>query len=208
MTIAAKAQKFTTLVSPEQLAQHLHDPQWLIFDCRFALTRPESGRQAYAKAHIPGARYAHLDEDLCGPLSPTSGRHPLPDPRVLAEKLGHWGVDSDKQVVVTLKTVYAPYRGLFFGLIKKAAVKNCNDISEDFATSLPALVIQGDPDQLEQLLINLLRNAVDASLVTSGAVSIAWGLPTVVAPDPALANFSHSPALARSFSLSHASHAA
>jgi peptide/nickel transport system substrate-binding protein len=44
---------------------------------------------------------------------------------------------SDKQVVVTLKTVYAPYRGLFFGLIKKAAVKNCNDISQDFATSLP-----------------------------------------------------------------------
>jgi len=38
----------------------------------------------------------------------------------------------------------------------------------------PALVIQGDPDQLEQLLINLLRNAVDASLTTSGQVSIEW----------------------------------
>ncbi|MEK7436724.1 MAG: sulfurtransferase [Pseudomonadota bacterium] len=100
MTIATKAQKFTTLVSPEQLAQHLHDPQWLIFDCRFALTRPESGRQAYAQAHIPGARYAHLDEDLCGPLTRTNGRHPLPDPNVLAQKLGHWSVDSDKQVVV------------------------------------------------------------------------------------------------------------
>ncbi len=38
----------------------------------------------------------------------------------------------------------------------------------------PALSLQGDPDQLEQLLINLLRNAVDASLATSGQVSIAW----------------------------------
>ncbi|MEO8125739.1 MAG: ATP-binding protein [Bryobacteraceae bacterium] len=38
----------------------------------------------------------------------------------------------------------------------------------------PALVIQGDPDQLEQLLINLLRNAVDASLTTSGQVSVGW----------------------------------
>ena len=92
--------KFTTLVSPDQLAQHLHDPQWVIIDCRFALTRPESGRQAYAKAHIPGARYAHLNEDLSGAVTPTSGRHPLPDPGLLANKLGLWGVDHDKQVVV------------------------------------------------------------------------------------------------------------
>ncbi|MGP1676842.1 MAG: sulfurtransferase [Burkholderiales bacterium] len=96
----AKAAKFTTLVSPEQLAQHLHDPRWVVFDCRFALTRPESGRQAYAKNHIPGARYAHLDEDLSGPITQASGRHPLPEPGLLARKLGRWGVDGDKQVVV------------------------------------------------------------------------------------------------------------
>jgi two-component system nitrogen regulation sensor histidine kinase NtrY len=34
--------------------------------------------------------------------------------------------------------------------------------------------IQADPDQLEQLLINLLRNAVDASLETGGEVHVAW----------------------------------
>ena len=39
---------------------------------------------------------------------------------------------SDKQVIVDFKTVYAPYRGLFGGIIKKAAVQNCNDISGDF----------------------------------------------------------------------------
>jgi two-component system nitrogen regulation sensor histidine kinase NtrY len=38
----------------------------------------------------------------------------------------------------------------------------------------PALTLQGDPDQLEQLLINLLRNAVDASLTTGGQVFIEW----------------------------------
>src|SRR5262249_1430142 len=32
----------------------------------------------------------------------------------------------------------------------------------------------GDRDQLEQLLINLLGNAVDASLETGGGVAIAW----------------------------------
>jgi len=92
--------KFTTLLSPDQLAQQLHDPQWVVFDCRFALTRPESGRQAYAKAHIPGARYAHLNEGPVRPVTPGSGRHPLPDPGLLAGKLGLWGVDQGKQVVV------------------------------------------------------------------------------------------------------------
>ena len=38
----------------------------------------------------------------------------------------------------------------------------------------PAVEIQGDRDQLEQLLINLLRNAVDASLETGGGVTVAW----------------------------------
>jgi two-component system nitrogen regulation sensor histidine kinase NtrY len=38
----------------------------------------------------------------------------------------------------------------------------------------PLLEIQGDRDQLEQVLINLLRNAVDASLETGGGVTLSW----------------------------------
>ena len=38
----------------------------------------------------------------------------------------------------------------------------------------PSLTVQGDPDQLEQVLINLLRNAADASLTTNGGVPIGW----------------------------------
>jgi two-component system, NtrC family, nitrogen regulation sensor histidine kinase NtrY len=34
--------------------------------------------------------------------------------------------------------------------------------------------VQGDSDQLEQLLINLVRNAVDASLETGGRVVVGW----------------------------------
>ena len=34
--------------------------------------------------------------------------------------------------------------------------------------------MQADPDQLEQLLINLMRNAVDAALETGGAVQVGW----------------------------------
>ncbi len=36
------------------------------------------------------------------------------------------------------------------------------------------LVIPGDPDQLDQLLINLLRNAVDAAQTTRGGVTLRW----------------------------------
>jgi nitrogen fixation/metabolism regulation signal transduction histidine kinase len=38
----------------------------------------------------------------------------------------------------------------------------------------PRLTIQGDSDQLEQLLINLIRNAVDAVKETGGAVRVGW----------------------------------
>lgn len=38
----------------------------------------------------------------------------------------------------------------------------------------PRVAVRGDADQLEQLLINLLRNAVDASLETQGSVSVTW----------------------------------
>jgi signal transduction histidine kinase len=38
----------------------------------------------------------------------------------------------------------------------------------------PRITIQGDADQLEQLLINLVRNAVDAAADTGGGVRVGW----------------------------------
>jgi two-component system, NtrC family, nitrogen regulation sensor histidine kinase NtrY len=38
----------------------------------------------------------------------------------------------------------------------------------------PAVEISADGDQLEQLLINLIRNAVDAALETGGGVEVGW----------------------------------
>jgi two-component system nitrogen regulation sensor histidine kinase NtrY len=38
----------------------------------------------------------------------------------------------------------------------------------------PDVTIQGDGDQIEQLLINLIRNAVDASVETGGSVQVCW----------------------------------
>jgi nitrogen fixation/metabolism regulation signal transduction histidine kinase len=41
----------------------------------------------------------------------------------------------------------------------------------------PHVKLRADPDQLEQLLINLLRNAADAALETGGGVRIGWVRP-------------------------------
>ncbi|HZX96819.1 MAG TPA: ATP-binding protein, partial [Myxococcales bacterium] len=40
----------------------------------------------------------------------------------------------------------------------------------------PPLSVQADADQLDQLLINLVRNAADAALETGGGVEVSWGL--------------------------------
>jgi 3-mercaptopyruvate sulfurtransferase SseA len=91
---------YQTIISTDDLESHLEDPHWVLFDCRFTLSDPEAGRSAYAAGHIPGARYVHLNEDLSAPVGEKTGRHPLPDPNRLIEKLGNWGVDAGKQVVV------------------------------------------------------------------------------------------------------------
>jgi nitrogen fixation/metabolism regulation signal transduction histidine kinase len=40
----------------------------------------------------------------------------------------------------------------------------------------PAVTLDADPDQLEQLLINVVRNAVDAARETRGCVTLGWRL--------------------------------
>ena len=90
---------YTTLIGVAELAPHLDEPDWVSIDCRFELSRPDWGEQAWAAGHIPQALYAHLDRDLSGPRTAHSGRHPLPDPGVLADTFGHFGVDGAVQVV-------------------------------------------------------------------------------------------------------------
>lgn len=90
---------FTTLVAPQQLDNALDDPSWIIFDCRHSLADPAAGRRAYAEAHIPGAYFLHLDEDLSGQANGRNGRHPLPDPEAFAARLAALGMGDDKQAV-------------------------------------------------------------------------------------------------------------
>ena len=87
------------LVTTQELARHLGDPQWIVFDVRHDLTDLEKGRRAYAAAHIPGAYFLHTDEDLSGAKDGTNGRHPLPDAQAFVRKLNECGVTPQTQVV-------------------------------------------------------------------------------------------------------------
>jgi thiosulfate/3-mercaptopyruvate sulfurtransferase len=89
----------TTLVSVEELASHLDDPGWIVCDCRHDLADHGAGRRAYDEAHIPGARFLHLDLDLSGPKTGLNGRHPLPHPLTFGLRLGALGIDNNRQVV-------------------------------------------------------------------------------------------------------------
>ncbi|MBK5009656.1 sulfurtransferase [Pseudomonas sp. S60] len=89
------------LITPQQLAERLDSPGLVILDCRFALEDGDYGQRSYAQGHIAGAHFADLERDLSGPISKgVTGRHPLPDPARLAERLRDWGIDDDSQVVL------------------------------------------------------------------------------------------------------------
>lgn len=91
---------FGTLIDPATLVGRLGEPGWCIIDVRHQLSDTAFGERAYAEGHIPGAYFLHCDRDLSGPANGSNGRHPLPDPAVLAECLGGLGITESTQVVV------------------------------------------------------------------------------------------------------------
>ena len=74
--------------------------KWRLFDCRFNLTDKQAGQRAYLEGHLPGALFADLETDLSAPISPASGRHPLPEEAMFERLLGKWGLTPDHHVVV------------------------------------------------------------------------------------------------------------
>ncbi len=87
------------LVTIEELAAHLEDPKWVLFDCRHDLMDPTAGPAAYAEEHIPGAYFLHTDYDLSGAKTGKNGRHPLPDLDIFAARMNQCGVAPGVQVV-------------------------------------------------------------------------------------------------------------
>jgi thiosulfate/3-mercaptopyruvate sulfurtransferase len=105
---------YTTLISVEELkALRAGGAPLMIFDCSFALMNPAAGEEQYREAHIPGAVYANLDNDLSdqGVIDPdgthhphpdaaSGGRHPLPSREKFAMWLSSVGFTNAMQAVV------------------------------------------------------------------------------------------------------------
>lgn len=89
----------SAMISVDQLKSRLGQTDLSLFDLRFSLADPESGRQDYAAGHIPGARYLHLEDDLSGPIEPHSGRHPLPSAQHFEALMRRHGVHSNHTIV-------------------------------------------------------------------------------------------------------------
>ena len=90
----------TPLVSTADLASRLSDSRVVIVDVRHDLAQPEAwGEAQYRAAHIPGARFAHLDSDLSAHRTGRNGRHPLPSPEAAAATFSRLGIEPGKEVV-------------------------------------------------------------------------------------------------------------
>ena len=80
------------------MAAHLD--RWAVVDARFDLQDERWGRAQYRTAHIPGAVYVSLNEDLAGARTGLNGRHPLPSVDALASTFSRLGIAPGTQVVV------------------------------------------------------------------------------------------------------------
>lgn len=96
---AAAPMPHRTLVSAAELAARLSDADWLVVDCRAELSDTSAGERAWRAGHIPGAIHAELSRDLSAPVTPMTGRHPLPSPAAAAATFSRFGIGERTQVV-------------------------------------------------------------------------------------------------------------
>ncbi len=166
---------YDTIIDPETLKLHLDDSDWVIIDCRFELLEPEWGFEDYQAGHIPGAVFADLNRDLAGPITATSGRHPLPADEFFRQTASRFGIDASKQVVV-YDTVDGAFAARLWWLLQKfghtrVAVLEGGlgtwqakgyPISSGIETNSPA-IFTGQPDYREVVsaadLIGMLHQA-------------------------------------------------
>lgn len=92
---------YETIISVQDLADHLHDPKWVTLDARFDIDSEEEAKRAYLVEHIAGARQADLADHMAGEIIPgKSGRRPLPPRDAFERTIREWGINNDTQVVI------------------------------------------------------------------------------------------------------------
>ena len=132
------------LIDVGTLARRNGSAGLIVVDCRFSLTDGAAGRAAYDRGHVPGARYAHLDDDLSRRPSPAEGRHPLPDPARFAATLGNWGI-TDGDTVVCYDEGSGGIAARLWWLLRRLGHRDCAVLDGGFAAWQEA----GLPDERE-----------------------------------------------------------
>ena len=127
---------YTTLISATDLQSLIASgAPLMIFDCSFDLAHPAAGAGQYAEAHIPGAVYADLNNDLSAKhgvpgatgtliaqeadMPASGGRHPLPSRERFAMWLSSVGFANNMQAVVVDRQG-ANYCGRLWWMLKWA----------------------------------------------------------------------------------------
>jgi len=120
-------------------------------------------------------------KSIAGSLEAIISRQELPDDWRDDMRRGLNIITSRSESLSRFIGAYARLAKLPRPQLQPLSVADCVGRAASFETRVPvqveqgpSITVQGDPDQLEQVLINLLRNATDASLVTNGSVITGW----------------------------------
>jgi signal transduction histidine kinase len=120
-------------------------------------------------------------KSIAGSLETILSREVLPDDWRDDMRRGLNVITSRSESLSRFIGAYARLAKLPRPQLQPLDVAACVARAVSFETRIPVevatgadITVQGDPDQLEQVLINLLRNAADASLTTKGGVKIGW----------------------------------
>lgn len=165
---------YTTLISASELASLLASSNatssLVILDCRHDLMDSSAGFKAYQQAHLPGAQFAHLDQQLSGSKIAADGkfkgRHPLPDQTYFLQTLRNWGIDNTTQVIAydAQGGMYAARLWWMLRWVGHSAVAVLDG-------SLPAWVAQGLPTTAQIPAIKPGHIGARPSLVTQVSAS-------------------------------------
>ena len=91
---------YKTTISEKDLKNNISNNDFIIFDTRCDIKDSGYGIDSYTEGHIENSIFVDVDTDLASEKQQGTGRHPLPKVETFCDKLSHWGMDNNKQVVI------------------------------------------------------------------------------------------------------------